>query len=39
MSGARLICHMVHNLKAGEYGAAGICNGGGAASAILIEKL
>ncbi len=39
MSGARIVGHMVHNLKAGEKGLAGICNGGGGASAILIEKL
>ncbi|XP_013383247.1 acetyl-CoA acetyltransferase, mitochondrial [Lingula anatina] len=39
MSGARITGHLVHNLKAGEKGLAGICNGGGGASAILIEKL
>ncbi|ESN93196.1 hypothetical protein HELRODRAFT_89153 [Helobdella robusta] len=39
MSGARIIAHLVHNLKAGEKGVAAICNGGGAASSILIEKL
>lgn len=39
MSGARITGHMVHNLKPGEKGLAGICNGGGGASAILIEKL
>lgn len=26
-SGSRIIVSMVHGLKAGEYGAAGICNG------------
>ncbi|XP_020851817.1 acetyl-CoA acetyltransferase, mitochondrial isoform X1 [Phascolarctos cinereus] len=39
MSGARIVVHMVHALKQGEYGIAGICNGGGGASAILIQKL
>eukprot|EP00076_Gallus_gallus_P004017 NP_001264708.1 acetyl-CoA acetyltransferase, mitochondrial [Gallus gallus] len=39
MSGARIVVHMVHALKPGQYGLAGICNGGGGASAILIEKL
>ncbi|XP_022100694.1 acetyl-CoA acetyltransferase A, mitochondrial-like [Acanthaster planci] len=39
MSGARITGHMVHNLKPGEKGLGGICNGGGGASAILIEKL
>ncbi|XP_074072717.1 acetyl-CoA acetyltransferase, mitochondrial [Macrotis lagotis] len=38
MSGARIVVHMVHALKKGEYGIAGICNGGGGASAILIQK-
>lgn len=39
MSGARLITHLVHNLKRGEKGVAGICNGGGAASSMVIERL
>ncbi|KAJ7638741.1 Thiolase, N-terminal domain-containing protein [Roridomyces roridus] len=38
-SGARIIVSLVHALKSGEYGAAGVCNGGGAASAIIIQKL
>ncbi|KFP90646.1 hypothetical protein N311_02289, partial [Apaloderma vittatum] len=38
MSGARIVVHMAHALKQGQYGLAGICNGGGGASAILIEK-
>jgi len=38
-SGSRIIVSLVHSLKSGEYGAAGICNGGGAASAIVIQKL
>lgn len=39
MSGTRIVGHMAHALKKGEFGVAGICNGGGGASAILIEKL
>lgn len=38
-SGARIIVSLVHALKSGQYGAAGICNGGGAASALVIQKL
>ncbi|KAG2038620.1 thiolase [Suillus americanus] len=37
-SGSRIVVSLVHALKSGEYGAAGICNGGGAASAIVIQK-
>jgi acetyl-CoA C-acetyltransferase len=39
MSGARLCTHLAHTLKKGEIGCASICNGGGGASSILIEKL
>lgn len=39
MSGARIIVHLVHALKSGEKGVASICNGGGGASSIMIEKL
>ncbi|EKM59639.1 uncharacterized protein PHACADRAFT_250270 [Phanerochaete carnosa HHB-10118-sp] len=38
-SGARIIVSLVHALQPGQYGAAGICNGGGAASALVIQKL
>ncbi|KAF9263483.1 thiolase [Marasmius fiardii PR-910] len=38
-SGARIIVSLVHALKSGQYGAAGVCNGGGAASAIVIQRL
>ncbi|KAG7470573.1 hypothetical protein MATL_G00115280 [Megalops atlanticus] len=38
MSGTRIVGHMVHNLQPGQYGLAGICNGGGGASSILIQK-
>ncbi|KAM8975826.1 acetyl-CoA acetyltransferase, mitochondrial [Pelodytes ibericus] len=39
MSGARIVGHMAHVLQKGQFGLASICNGGGGASAILIEKL
>lgn len=41
MSGARLICTLISVLthKGGKIGAAGICNGGGGATAMVIEKL
>ncbi|GLG97783.1 Uncharacterized protein GBIM_04470 [Gryllus bimaculatus] len=39
MSGARILQHLVHALKPGQKGCASICNGGGGASAVLIEKL
>lgn len=39
MSGSRLVTHLAHSLKAGQIGCASICNGGGGASSILIEKL
>ncbi len=36
-SGARILVTLVHGLK-GEYGCASICNGGGAATALIIKK-
>jgi len=39
MSGARITAHLVHHLSPGQKGVAAICNGGGGASAIMIEKL
>jgi len=38
MSGARIVVALVHQLKKGEFGVAAICNGGGEATAVLIEK-
>jgi len=40
-SGARIIVTLIHVLKQnnGKYGVAGICNGGGGASAVVIENL
>jgi acetyl-CoA C-acetyltransferase len=40
-SGARILVTLIHVLKANgaRYGAAGICNGGGGASAMVVENL
>jgi acetyl-CoA C-acetyltransferase len=40
-SGARIIVTLIHILRANgaRYGAAGICNGGGGASAMVVENL
>ncbi|KZW04425.1 thiolase [Exidia glandulosa HHB12029] len=38
-SGCRIVVSLVHALKEGEYGAAGVCNGGGGATSIIIQKL
>jgi acetyl-CoA C-acetyltransferase len=40
-SGARVLVTLIHVLKQnnGRYGAAGICNGGGGASAMVIENI
>ena len=41
MSGARIVMYLIEalKLKNGKIGVAGICNGGGGASAIVIEKI
>merc|ERR1719427_1620993 len=38
-SGARIVIHLAHALQPGQKGVASICNGGGGASAIMVEKL
>lgn len=38
-SGARIVNKLALHLRTGEYGMAGICNGGGGASAVLVQKL
>jgi len=38
-SGARITSHLALRLKPGEYGIAGICNGGGGAGAILLQGI
>lgn len=39
MSGARLVLHLAYALKPGQKGVASICNGGGGASSVMVEKL
>jgi len=39
MSGARILAHLVHALQPGSYGLAAICNGGGGASGMIIQRL
>jgi len=39
MSGARILTHLVHSLKSGQFGLAAICNGGGGSSGMIIQKL
>ncbi|KKK16325.1 putative acetyl-CoA-acetyltransferase [Aspergillus ochraceoroseus] len=38
-SGSRILVTLLHQLQPGEYGVAAICNGGGAATAMVIQKL
>ncbi|KAJ2770102.1 Acetyl-CoA acetyltransferase A, mitochondrial [Coemansia nantahalensis] len=38
-SGARIVVTLAHLLKPGQFGCASICNGGGGASAIVIQRL
>ncbi|KAI8923474.1 Thiolase, N-terminal domain-containing protein [Entophlyctis helioformis] len=38
-SGSRIVVSLVHLLEKGQIGVAAICNGGGAASSIVIERL
>lgn len=38
-SGARILTTLLHELKDGEYGVAAICNGGGAATSLLVQKV
>ncbi|KAJ2557353.1 Acetyl-CoA acetyltransferase, mitochondrial [Coemansia sp. RSA 1933] len=38
-SGSRILVTLTHLLKPGQFGCAAICNGGGGASAVVIQKL
>merc|ERR1712062_390092 len=38
-SGARIVIHLANALSSGQRGVASICNGGGGASALMLEKL
>lgn len=37
-SGCRIVVTLAHQLQPGQIGVAGVCNGGGAASAMVIER-
>lgn len=38
-SGSRILVTLIHQLKVGEYGVAAICNGGGAATAVVVQRV
>jgi acetyl-CoA C-acetyltransferase len=38
-SGSRILTTLLHQLKDGQYGVAAICNGGGAATGIVVQKI
>lgn len=38
-SGSRILTTLLHQLKSGEYGCAAICNGGGAATAMIVQRI
>lgn len=38
-SGSRILTTLLHQLRAGEYGVAAICNGGGAATAMVVQRV
>ncbi|KAJ5544469.1 hypothetical protein N7535_007132 [Penicillium sp. DV-2018c] len=38
-SGSRILATLLHQLQPGEYGVAAICNGGGAATAMVVQRL
>ena len=38
-SGSRILTTLLHQLQPGEYGCAAICNGGGAATAMIVQRI
>ncbi|KAF2091754.1 acetyl-CoA acetyltransferase [Saccharata proteae CBS 121410] len=38
-SGSRILVTLLHQLKEGEYGCAAICNGGGATTGIVVQRV
>ena len=38
-SGSRILTTLLHQLQLGEYGVAAICNGGGAATAMVVQRI
>lgn len=38
-SGSRILVTLLHQLQPGEYGVAAVCNGGGAATAMVVQRV
>ena len=38
-SGSRILTTLLHQLQVGEYGVAAICNGGGGATAVVVQRV
>ena len=38
-SGSRILTTLLHQLRPGQYGVAAICNGGGAATAVVVQRI
>ncbi|KAL2106872.1 hypothetical protein VUR80DRAFT_6086 [Thermomyces stellatus] len=38
-SGSRILTSLLHQLEPGQYGVAAICNGGGAATAVVVQRV
>ena len=38
-SGSRILVTLLHQLEVGQYGAAAICNGGGAATGMIVQRV
>ena len=38
-SGSRILTTLLHQLRVGQYGVAAICNGGGAATAMVVQRI
>ncbi|KAL3475732.1 Thiolase, C-terminal domain-containing protein [Aspergillus californicus] len=38
-SGSRILTTLVHQLQVGEYGVAAVCNAGGAATAVVVQRV
>ena len=38
-SGSRILTTLLHQLQPGQYGVAAICNGGGAATAMVVHRI
>ena len=38
-SGSRILTTLLHELEVGQYGLAAACNGGGAATAVIVQRI